>query len=98
MDISTASDALTVGTRVDVHARYDVGRWVPGFSIAEVGPDGYRIRRASDGVVLTQTIRADELRVVTPAPSRRTDTDRLETLLHRGDHRTISNSRMGTHQ
>ena len=52
--------------RVDVHARYDVGRWVRGFSIAEVHPDGYRIRRASDGAVLTQTIRADELRVVTP--------------------------------
>jgi len=88
-------DTLIVGTRVDVHARYDVGRWVPGFSIAEVRPDGYRIRRASDGVVLTQTIPADELRVVTPVPSRPTDTQVIETLLRRNERRSTSNSRMG---
>ena len=88
------SDTLSVGTRVDVHARYDVGRWVPGFSIAEVRPDGYRIRRASDGAVLTQTISEDELRVVTPAPPRRTDTEVVETLLRRSERRSTSSSRM----
>jgi hypothetical protein len=98
MDTSTATDKFTVGTRVDVHARYDVGRWVPGFSIAEVRHDGYGVRRASDGVVLTQTIRADELRAVTPAPSRHTDAAPLETLLRRSDHGTTSNSRTGPHR
>lgn len=62
-------DELRVGTRVDVHTRYEVGRWAPGFTIAEVRPDGYRIRRASDGAVLGETIRAEEIRVVAPSPS-----------------------------
>jgi hypothetical protein len=59
---------LRVGTRVDVHTRYELGRWAPGFTIFEVRPDGYRIRRASDGVVLSETIHADEIRVATPPP------------------------------
>jgi hypothetical protein len=59
---------LRVGTRVDVHTRYDLGRWAPGFTIFEVRSDGYRIRRASDGVVLSETILADEIRVATPLP------------------------------
>lgn len=59
---------LRVGTRVDVHTRNEVGRWAPGFTIAEVRLDGYRIRRASDGAVLGETIRAEEIRVVTPNP------------------------------
>jgi hypothetical protein len=62
-------DELRVGTRVDIHTRYEVGRWAPGFTIAEVRPDGYRIRRASDGAVLGETIRAEEIRVVAPSPS-----------------------------
>jgi hypothetical protein len=62
-------DELRVGTRVDVHTRYEVGRWAPGFTIAEVRPNGYRIRRASDGAVLSETIRAEEIRVVTANPS-----------------------------
>jgi len=89
-------DTLSVGTRVYVHARYDIGRWVPGFSIAEVRPDGYRIRRTSDGAVLTQTIRPDEVRVVTPLPSRPTATEVIETLVRRSQRRSTSNSRMGT--
>jgi hypothetical protein len=64
---------LRVGTRVDVHTRYEVGRWAPGFTIAEVRPDGYRIRRASDGAILGETIRAEEIRAVTPNPSFGTD-------------------------
>lgn len=60
---------LRVGTRVDVHTRYEPGRWTSGFNIAEVRPDGYLIRRASDGAVLSETIRPDELRVVSPVPT-----------------------------
>jgi|SRR5580700_10285492 hypothetical protein len=65
---------LRVGTRVDVHTRYELGRWAPGFTIAEVRPDGYRIRRASDGAVLGETIDASEIRVATPLPSTRRST------------------------
>ena len=62
---------LRVGTRVDVHTRCELGRWAPGFTIFEVRPDGYRIRRASDGVVLSETIHADAIRIATPLPSSR---------------------------
>jgi hypothetical protein len=72
----TARTELRVGTRVDVHTRFELGRWAPGFTIAEVRCDGYRIRRTSDGVVLNETIRADELRVVRPLPSRPLDAER----------------------
>ena len=91
------SDALLVGTRVDVHARYDMGRWVRGFSVAEVRPDGYRIRRTSDGTVLSQTIRADELRVASPVPSRPFEGEILEWLLQRNRRSTTSSTR-GAHQ
>jgi hypothetical protein len=59
---------LRVGTRVDVHTRYEPGRWTSGFNIAAVRPDGYLIRRASDGVVLSETIRPEEVRVVSRVP------------------------------
>jgi hypothetical protein len=67
----TVRAQLRVGTRVDVHTRYELGRWAPGFTIAEVRPDGYRIRRASDGAVLEETIHPDEVRAASPVPSRR---------------------------
>ena len=60
---------LRVGTRVDVHTRYEPGRWTRGFNIAAVRPDGYLVRRASDGAVLRETIRPDEVRVVSPVPT-----------------------------
>jgi hypothetical protein len=69
IDTSNLRAELRVGTRVDVHTRYDVGRWAPGFTVAEVRPDGYLIRRASDGAVLGETIQADEIRAATPSPN-----------------------------
>lgn len=65
---------LPVGTRVDVHTRYELGRWAPGFTIAEVRADGYRIRRCSDGSVLKATIHPDEVRAVAPTPPRSQET------------------------
>jgi hypothetical protein len=59
---------LAVGSRVDVHTRYESGRWVRGFTIAEIRPDGYRIKRASDGSVLGAIFGADELRAVASPP------------------------------
>jgi hypothetical protein len=78
IDTRTARPELAVGTRVDVHTRFELGRWAPGFTIAEVRSDGYRIRRASDGVVLSEMVRADELRVVGPLPSRPLDAEVAE--------------------
>jgi hypothetical protein len=69
IDTSNLRAELRVGTRVDVRTSYDVARWAPGFSIAAVRQDGYLIRRASDGAVLGETIRADEVRAATPNPS-----------------------------
>jgi hypothetical protein len=89
MGTCTARTELRVGTRVDVHTRFEVGRWAPGFTIAEVRPDGYRIRRASDGVVLNEIIHADELRVVRPLPSRPLDAEFAEGTL-------IGDSRLST--
>jgi len=37
-----------VGVAVYVRDRY-LGQWCGGFQVAEVLPDGYRIRRLSDG-------------------------------------------------
>lgn len=89
---------LRVGTRVDVHTRYELGRWAPGFTIAEVRPDGYRIRRASDGAVLTETIRADEIRVVSPVPSHAVDAQFLERAPSCGPNRSTSNPSIGLDQ
>jgi hypothetical protein len=79
IDTRTARTELPVGTRVDVHTRFELGRWAPGFTIAEVRSDGDRIRRASDGVVLSEIIHADELRVVGTLPSRPLDAEFAES-------------------
>ena len=62
--------ALPVGGRIDVHTRYELGRWARGFTIVELRPDGYRFKRASDGAVLSETIRPDEIRASSPVPTR----------------------------
>jgi hypothetical protein len=64
------SSELLKGTRVEVHTRYQMGRWVPGFTIAEVMANGYRVRRASDGSVLNETLNPDEVRIAGTAPIR----------------------------
>jgi hypothetical protein len=89
---------LRVGTRVDVHTRYELGRWAPGFTIAEVQPDGYRIRRASDGAVLNETIRADEIRVVSPVPARLLESELQEGTQSDGLRRLAPNPRIGMDQ
>ena len=42
---------------MDVRNRYQ-GTWVRGFEVAEVSPDGYRIRRMSDGSTLGELFSA----------------------------------------
>jgi hypothetical protein len=52
---------MQVGQRVEVQTRFD-GSWSPGFEIAEVIGDSYRVRRTSDGELLPNTTGADDLR------------------------------------
>jgi hypothetical protein len=49
------------GTRVEVRSRFDA-RWARGFEVAEVLPEGYRLRRLSDGSVLPAEFSFDDVR------------------------------------
>jgi hypothetical protein len=42
---------LEVGDQVEVHTNFD-DVWVPGFEIAEIVPEGYRVRREFDDTLL----------------------------------------------
>jgi hypothetical protein len=55
---------MQIGDRVEVHTRFD-GSWCDGFEVAELAPDGYRIRRVSDGALLPGHTSDADLR---PAP------------------------------
>jgi hypothetical protein len=56
-----ARSPLAPGTKVDVRNRYQ-GTWVRGFEVAEYAPDGYRIRRLSDGSILGELFSRDDVR------------------------------------
>jgi hypothetical protein len=56
-----ARTPLAPGTAVDVRNRYQ-GTWVRGFEVAEFTEDGYRIRRLSDGSVLSELFSRDDVR------------------------------------
>jgi len=43
--------AAEVGDQVDVHTQFS-DSWVSGFEIAEIIPEGFRVRRKSDASVL----------------------------------------------
>ena len=52
---------MQIGDRVEVHTRYN-DSWTAGFEIAEIIPEGYRVRRVSDGTLLPGTTSAADLR------------------------------------
>jgi hypothetical protein len=54
-------DRLTSGTRVEVRDRLDFS-FCTGFEIAATTPDGYRVRRLSDGAELPALFSADDVR------------------------------------
>jgi hypothetical protein len=60
-DTYTSRPPLNPGTKVDVRNRFQ-GTWVRGFEVAEITPDGYRIRRMSDGSVLSELFSREDLR------------------------------------
>ncbi|MEY2430919.1 MAG: hypothetical protein QOC92_644 [Acidimicrobiaceae bacterium] len=57
---------LQVGECVELHTRFN-DSWVPGFEIAEVVADRYRVRRTSDGTVLPDLTGESDLRVASPS-------------------------------
>ncbi len=52
---------LKPGTRVEVRSRFE-DRWSRGFEVAEVLPDGYRLKRLSDLTVLPVEFGFDDVR------------------------------------
>ena len=58
---TSARAPLAAGTKVDVRNRYQ-GTWVRGFEVAECTPEGYRIRRLSDGSTLGELFSRDDVR------------------------------------
>ncbi|MFM7064802.1 MAG: hypothetical protein ACKO04_15135 [Actinomycetes bacterium] len=55
---------LAVGDPVQVLSRFDA-RWLRGFAVAVVRPEGYQLRRLSDGVVLPAWFPVDHVRPLT---------------------------------
>ena len=72
MDTSSATcrdrSEFSVGTRVEVRTRYELGRWAPGFTIAGITADGYHVRRISDGLVLKESLTPDGVRLASTGP------------------------------
>lgn len=56
-----AEPMLEPGTRVEVRKRLD-GDWARGFEIVSAGPEGYRLRRLSDGGELPLSFSDDDVR------------------------------------
>lgn len=52
---------MNIGDKVEVHTQFD-DTWAPGFEVVEILPDGYQVRRTSDGALLPGYTSADDLR------------------------------------
>jgi hypothetical protein len=63
------ADALEVGDRIEVRRRFD-SQWARGFEVFELTPNGYRVRRESDGEVLPAVFSEEDVR---PAHKRNND-------------------------
>lgn len=61
-DFADGLDMIDVGSPVMVRTRY-TGAWVAGFEVAGLLDDGYRIRRLSDGSVLSHVVALEDVRL-----------------------------------
>jgi hypothetical protein len=60
---STAGrQGVPAGANVEVRTRYVDGQWAHGYEIAEVLPNGYQVRRGGSREVLSEIIRAADVR------------------------------------
>lgn len=53
---------LPPGARVEVRTRFDNRRWARGFEVISAEPDGYLLRRLSDGMELPVLFSHHDLR------------------------------------
>ena len=60
---------MQIGDRVEVHTKFN-DSWTAGFEIAEIIPEGYRVRRVSDGTWLPDSTSAADLRSADASASR----------------------------
>ena len=67
--------SLRAGTRVEV-ANHFTGSWAGGFEVVGLDPDGYRVRRVSDGAVIPNDFDRSEVR---PARRRAAHGEKGET-------------------
>jgi len=52
---------MKIGDQVEVHTSFD-DTWAPGFEVVEIVPEGYQVRRTSDGALLPSYTSAEDLR------------------------------------
>lgn len=62
VDLAGGHDTIDVGAPVVVRTHY-LGSWVGGFEVAALFEDGYRIRRLSDGSVLSGAVGFEDVRL-----------------------------------
>jgi len=60
--LSAEGRNVLAGATVEVRTRYLVGQWAHGYEVAEVLPDGYRVRRRGSQEVLAEVFAAADLR------------------------------------
>ena len=53
---------LAPGTKVEVRSKLEARRWSRGFEVIAEDPDGYRLRRLSDGEEMPVPFPADDVR------------------------------------
>ena len=59
----SSAPALTAGTPIEVRGSFR-GEWSRGFEVADVTPDGYRVRRLSDHYLLPTEFTGRDVRGV----------------------------------
>ena len=57
----SARTSLRAGTRVEV-ATHFTGSWTGGFEVVGLDPNGYRVRRLSDGALIPNDFDLSEVR------------------------------------
>jgi len=60
--LSAEGRNVLAGATVEVRTRYLVGQWAHGYEVAEVLPDGYRVRRRGSQEVLAEVFPAGDVR------------------------------------
>ena len=68
-ELHTEHPGVVSGAAVAVRTRYLDGQWAHGYEVAEVLPDGYRVRRRGSQEILSAVFQAADVRPVDGAPN-----------------------------